>query len=216
MLSFKKVKKKYSNFELNINNIVINEKDFVVVQGKSGSGKSTFLNIAGLLDKNFNGLYCFDGLDIKSINSFEKAKLRNEKIGFVFQSFNLIPNLSVKDNILLPYKYSSKKINLDYFDKVVKKIEIFHLLDKKIDELSGGEKQRVAFARAIILEPKYILADEPTGNLDSYNSDIIINELIAYNQEGHTVILITHNEKFYSIGNRNFILDGGRLYEKTN
>ena len=174
------------------------------------------MNIAGLLDKNFNGLYCFDGLDIKSINSFEKAKLRNEKIGFVFQSFNLIPNLSVKDNILLPYKYSSKKINLDYFDKVVKKIEIFHLLDKKIDELSGGEKQRVAFARAIILEPKYILADEPTGNLDSYNSDIIINELIAYNQEGHTVILITHNEKFYSIGNRNFILDGGRLYEKTN
>jgi len=216
MLSFKKVKKTYSNFELNINNIAINEKDFVVVQGKSGSGKSTFLNIAGLLDKNFKGLYCFDGLDIKSINSFEKAKLRNEKIGFVFQSFNLIPNLSVKDNILLPYKYSSKKINLDYFDKVVKKIEIFHLLDKKINELSGGEKQRVAFARAIILEPKYILADEPTGNLDSYNSDIIINELIAYNQEGHTVILITHNEKFYSIGNRSFILDGGRLYEKTN
>ncbi|CAI8357703.1 MAG: putative ABC transporter ATP-binding protein YknY [Flavobacterium sp. SCGC AAA160-P02] len=175
----------------------IKEGEFVSIMGSSGSGKSTLLNIVGLLDNHDKGEYFLDGKEIKNLNEKKGAVLRNKFLGFVFQSFNLISYKTALENIALPLYYKGvgrkerQKIALEYLDKVGLKDWATHLPN----ELSGGQKQRVAIARALVTRPKVILADEPTGALDSTTTDSVMDLLKEINNEGMTVFVITHEEE---------------------
>jgi len=175
----------------------IKEGEFVSIMGSSGSGKSTLLNIVGLLDEHDEGDYFLNGQLIKNLNEKKAALLRNKFLGFVFQSFNLITYKTALENVALPLYYKGinrkdrLKIALDYLDKVGLKDWANHLPN----ELSGGQKQRVAIARALVTKPKVVLADEPTGALDSVTSDSVMDLLKDINNEGMTVFVITHEEE---------------------
>jgi len=175
----------------------IKEGEFVSIMGSSGSGKSTLLNIVGLLDNHDKGEYFLDGKEIKNLNEKKGAVLRNKFLGFVFQSFNLISYKTALENIALPLYYKGvgrkerQKIALEYLDKVGLKDWATHLPN----ELSGGQKQRVAIARALVTRPKVILADEPTGALDSTTTDSVMDLLKEINNDGMTVFVITHEEE---------------------
>jgi putative ABC transport system ATP-binding protein len=173
----------------------IRKGEFVAIMGPSGSGKSTLLQILGLLDNYTSGSYIFDNKNIKDYNPQEIANIRNEKMGFVFQSFNLLPNASVLDNVKLPLLYS--EVPEREWDsrarEAVISVGLEHRMDQEAKLLSGGEKQRVAIARALVNKPEVIFADEPTGNLDSKSGEIVIEIIQKLNKEfGHTIILITH------------------------
>lgn len=172
----------------------IKPQEFVAIMGPSGSGKSTLLHILGLLDEPTGGTYKFEGRSIHSYSKDEIAKLRNAKIGFVFQSFNLLPRTSVLENVKLPLSYSGKKESLwnDLAKKCLDQVGLSHRLDHEPSQLSGGEQQRVAIARALVNNPEVIFADEPTGNLDSKSGQAIMEILQKLNDDGKTVILITH------------------------
>jgi putative ABC transport system ATP-binding protein len=178
-------------------NLHIKEGEFVSIMGSSGSGKSTLLNIVGLLDEHDEGDYFLNGQLIKNLNEKKAAILRNKFLGFVFQSFNLITYKTALENVALPLYYKGinrkdrLKIALDYLDKVGLKDWANHLPN----ELSGGQKQRVAIARALVTKPKVVLADEPTGALDSVTSDSVMDLLKDINNEGMTVFVITHEEE---------------------
>jgi putative ABC transport system ATP-binding protein len=178
-------------------NLHIKEGEFVSIMGSSGSGKSTLLNIVGLLDEHDEGNYFLNGQLIKNLNEKKAALLRNKFLGFVFQSFNLITYKTALENVALPLYYKGinrkdrLKIALDYLDKVGLKDWANHLPN----ELSGGQKQRVAIARALVTKPKVVLADEPTGALDSVTSDSVMDLLKDINNEGMTVFVITHEEE---------------------
>jgi putative ABC transport system ATP-binding protein len=178
-------------------NLHIKEGEFVSIMGSSGSGKSTLLNIVGLLDEHDEGDYFLNGQLIKNLNEKKAALLRNKFLGFVFQSFNLITYKTALENVALPLYYKGinrkerLKIALDYLDKVGLKDWANHLPN----ELSGGQKQRVAIARALVTKPKVVLADEPTGALDSVTSDSVMDLLKDINNEGMTVFVITHEEE---------------------
>ena len=175
----------------------IKEGEFVSIMGSSGSGKSTLLNIVGLLDEHDEGDYYLNGQLIKNLNEKKAAILRNKFLGFVFQSFNLISYKTALENVALPLYYKGMnrkdrlKVALDYLDKVGLKDWANHLPS----ELSGGQKQRVAIARALVTRPKVVLADEPTGALDSTTSDSVMDLLKEINREGMTVFVITHEEE---------------------
>ena len=169
--------------------------EFVAIMGPSGSGKSTLLHIIGFLDRPTNGTYRFNGKSLKEHTDGEIARVRNEQMGFVFQTFNLLPRATVLDNVLLPLVYSSvpesqwNKLAREAIDSV----GLSHRLDHEPSQLSGGEKQRVAIARALVNKPEVIFADEPTGNLDSKSGEVIMDILQELNEKHeHTVILITH------------------------
>lgn len=173
----------------------IKKGEFVAIMGPSGSGKSTLLQILGLLDNYTSGSYHFDDKNIQDYNPEEIANIRNEKMGFVFQSFNLLPNASVLENVKLPLLYSEvpEKEWEGLARKAVIDVGLEHRMNQEAKLLSGGEKQRVAIARALVNNPEVIFADEPTGNLDSKSGEIIIEIIQRLNKElGHTVILITH------------------------
>ena len=171
----------------------IEKGDFVAIMGPSGSGKSTLMHIIGLLDRATNGIYELDGHNVSNLDDNELAHLRNKKIGFVFQSFNLLPRTTVLDNVKLPLVYSDDKKNLnERAKKVLESVGLGHRLNYFTNQISGGEKQRVAIARALINEPALILADEPTGNLDSKSGVQIMEILQKLNHEGNTIILVTH------------------------
>jgi putative ABC transport system ATP-binding protein len=178
-------------------NLHIKEGEFVSIMGSSGSGKSTLLNIVGLLDEHDEGDYFLNGQLIKNLNEKKAALLRNKFLGFVFQSFNLISYKTALENVALPLYYKGMnrkerlKVALDYLDKVGLKDWANHLPN----ELSGGQKQRVAIARALVTKPKVVLADEPTGALDSVTSDSVMDLLKDINNEGMTVFVITHEEE---------------------
>jgi len=169
-------------------------RDFVAIMGPSGSGKSTLLNIIGCLDRQTSGTYQFEGVDIKSKTDNELAEIRNKKIGFVFQMFNLLPRFSAFKNVELPMIYSHIPLaeRKERVLEVMAKIGISHRARHNPGALSGGEQQRVAIARALVLNPSVILADEPTGNLDSRTGAEIINIFKRLNEEGATIILVTH------------------------
>lgn len=175
-------------------NLTIDRGEFVGIIGPSGSGKSTLMNILGLLDKPSSGLYELDGMDVSKLSQEEAAKTRNEKIGFVFQSFNLLPRTSALDNVALPLIYSevSKSERLKRSIEALRQIGLGDKLSSKPSQLSGGQQQRVAIARSLINNPEIILADEPTGNLDSKTSQEIIDLFKKLNREGRTIVLITH------------------------
>jgi putative ABC transport system ATP-binding protein len=173
----------------------IKEGEFVAVMGPSGSGKSTLLHILGFLDRHTDGSYRFDGKTIDDYSEDELAKVRNKKMGFVFQAFNLLPRTTVLDNVKLPLLYSG--VDEALWDKMameaINAVGLSHRLDHESSQLSGGEKQRVAIARALVNKPQIIFADEPTGNLDSKSGKAIMEVLQDLNEkQGHTIILITH------------------------
>jgi len=192
--------------------LTVDEGEFVSVTGPSGSGKTTFLNIAGLLEELTTGAYELDGRDISSLNDKERSRVRNEKIGFIFQSFNLIPELNIFDNVDVPLRYRGfsaaerKKRIVDSLELVGLASRLQHLPA----QLSGGQQQRVAIARALAGEPRFLLADEPTGNLDSHMADSVLDLLAEINASGTTIIMVTHELTLATRAKRNiFVRDGG-------
>ena len=172
----------------------IKKGEFVAIMGVSGSGKSTLLHILGFLDHQTDGEYRFDGITIDEYSEADLARMRNEKLGFIFQAFNLLPRTTVVDNVKLPLLYSDIP-EAEWNEKVINAIEsvgLSHRMEHEPSQLSGGEKQRVAIARALVNNPQIIFADEPTGNLDSKSGKAILEILQKLNKQGHTVVLITH------------------------
>ncbi len=166
--------------------------EFVAIMGPSGSGKSTLMHILSFLDRPTSGLFEFEGRDTKNFDKDYLAKLRNERIGFVFQSFNLLPRTTVLDNVRLPLIYSKKLNQEDLAKKALAAVGLSHRLEFFTNQISGGEKQRVAIARALVCDPAVIFADEPTGNLDSKSGNSVLSILQELNNKGHTIILVTH------------------------
>ena len=173
-------------------NFKIDQGEFVAIMGPSGSGKSTLMHILSFLDRPTDGLYEFDGQNIKDFDDNYLAKLRNERIGFVFQSFNLLPRTTVLDNVKLPLIYSNKKNHDQLAKKALEAVGLSHRLNYYTNQISGGEKQRVAIARALVCDPAVIFADEPTGNLDSKSGNTVMYILQQLNEQGRTIILVTH------------------------
>ena len=166
--------------------------EFVAIMGPSGSGKSTLMHILSFLDRPTSGLYEFEGKDTKDFSDEYLAQLRNERVGFVFQSFNLLSRTTVLDNVKLPLIYSKKKDQDRLAKDALEAVSLSHRLDYFTNQISGGEKQRVAIARALVCDPAVIFADEPTGNLDSRSGHAIMHILQKLNADGRTIILVTH------------------------
>jgi putative ABC transport system ATP-binding protein len=189
----------------------VDEGEFVSVTGPSGSGKTTFLNIAGLLEELTDGSYELDGRDVSSLNDRERSRVRNEKIGFIFQSFNLIPELDIFDNVDVPLRYRGFK-TAERRRRVERCLEMVGLASRMKHlpaQLSGGQQQRVAIARALAGEPRFLLADEPTGNLDTQMADSVMELLEEINESGTTIIMVTHELTLADRAKRNiFVRDG--------
>lgn len=181
---------------LNKLTIEVREGEFVAIMGPSGCGKSTLLNILGLLDDPDKGSFIFNGIEVADFNERKRADLRKHNIGFVFQSFNLIDELTVYENVELPLIYTGVKAaeRKERVEKVLDKVQIMHRRNHYPQQLSGGQQQRVAVARAVVNNPKLILADEPTGNLDSNNGNEVMELLTELNEQGTTIIMVTHSE----------------------
>jgi putative ABC transport system ATP-binding protein len=177
-------------------NIQIKKGEFISILGPSGSGKSTAMHIIGLLDKPTKGEVYIDNREVSMLNDNEISKIRNEFVGFVFQQFNLIPKLTIKENILLPTIYARKKLTYDPSEKADELMKRFGIFEKAMsypNKISGGQQQRVAIARSLIMNPQVILADEPTGNLDTKTGDEILRLLSELNRDEHiTIIIVTH------------------------
>jgi putative ABC transport system ATP-binding protein len=191
----------------------VNAGEFVAIMGPSGSGKSTLMNMIGLLDRPTEGVYLLDGREVSTkMGDVEQAKLRGEFIGFIFQTFNLLPNLNVLDNVKLPSQYVTNKTNAQTRAKeLLTKVNLQHRLRARPNQLSGGERQRVAIARALMNNPKVVLADEPTGNLDSKSGEEVMNVLQDLNRQGTTLLLVTHNEELARRANRIIHLKDGKI-----
>ena len=189
----------------------VDEGEFVSVTGPSGSGKTTFLNIAGLLEELTSGTYELDGRDISALKDAERSRIRNEKIGFVFQSFNLIPELDIFDNVDVPLRYRGFKAD-ERRRRIERCLEMVGLASRMKHlpaQLSGGQQQRVAIARALAGEPRFLLADEPTGNLDTQMADSVMELLAEINESGTTIIMVTHEPALADRAKRNiFVRDG--------
>jgi len=198
MIQVKDLKKEYISEEvvtkvLHGLSFSIEKGEFVAIMGPSGSGKSTLMHILSLLDRASSGEYLLDGKDVTNFDDGELASFRSEKIGFVFQAFNLLPRTTVLDNVKLPLAYSDKKIDVDARAiEVLESVGLGHRMDYFTNQISGGEKQRVAIARALINYPSVIFADEPTGNLDSKSGTQVMRILQDLNKQGNTIILVTH------------------------
>ena len=191
----------------------IQRGEYVSISGPSGCGKSTLLSILGLLDTPTSGTFNLAGHQVESFDAYQRAKLRNKEIGFVFQSFNLIGDLTVAENVALPLTYSdtpSKKHHELVMGKL-ERVNMAHRADHYPSQLSGGQQQRIAVARAIVINPSVLLADEPTGNLDSKNADATMSLLDELNSEGTTICMVTHDARFANHAKRNVSLFDGRL-----
>ena len=193
----------------------IDDGEFVSIMGPSGCGKSTLLNILGLLDNPTDGQYWLDGQEVGKLKEKDRTNARKGKIGFVFQSFNLIDELNVEENIELPLTYldMGRAERKQKVQELMKRMGISHRAKHFPHQLSGGQQQRVAIARAVVFGPKMILADEPTGNLDSRNGAGVMGLLTELNQEGTTIVMVTHNEHDARIAHRTINLFDGRIVE---
>ena len=172
----------------------VEEGEFISIMGPSGSGKSTLMHIIGFLDRATRGNYFFDNQNIENFTDDDLAHIRNDRIGFVFQSFNLLARTTVLDNVILPLTYGTKKDHVKLATKALEAVGLGNRLNFLSNQISGGQKQRVAIARALVCDPKVIFADEPTGNLDSKSGATVMNILGRLNNEGRTIILVTHDK----------------------
>jgi putative ABC transport system ATP-binding protein len=203
---------------LNGVDLQIQEGEFVAVMGPSGCGKSTLLNILGLLDSSSEGSYRLMGTEVNRLNDKERARLLKENIGFVFQSFVLIDGINVYDNVRLPLSYHRLRTRekKERVNMVLQQMKIGHRAKHYPQQLSGGQQQRVALARAIVTNPKLILADEPTGNLDSKNGIEVMNLLSELNREGATIVMVTHSERDAGFAHRTIELFDGKMVQESN
>ena len=199
-------------------NLTIKEKEFIGILGSSGSGKSTLMHIIGLLEQPSSGKVFLEETDVAKLDDIQLSKIRNKTVGFVFQSFNLINRFTVLENVLLPTKYSKEPLNFDAVNKADELLRRFGIFERRNffpNKISGGQQQRVAIARALIMKPKIILADEPTGNLDSKTGDEIIDILKGLNKDfGVTVILVTHEHDIAAKTKRQIYIKDGQVVEK--
>ncbi|MBU8692422.1 MULTISPECIES: ABC transporter ATP-binding protein [Bacillus] len=193
--------------------LVIGKGEYMSIMGPSGSGKSTLMNIIGCLDHPTSGQYHFQGMELSAAKDQELAVIRNRSIGFVFQQFYLLPRLNARRNVELPMIYAgiSQKERKERAEMALEKVGLADRMKHMPNELSGGQKQRVAIARAIVNEPELILADEPTGALDSKTSGSIMEQFTKLNEEGTTVVLVTHEEEIAAYTNRIVVVRDGRL-----
>ncbi|GAA0740400.1 ABC transporter ATP-binding protein [Gaetbulibacter jejuensis] len=201
---------------LNKVNLQINEKEFVAIMGPSGCGKSTLLNVLGLVDNSAEGQYYFEGQDLQKLSTSKKTEFRRDNIGFIFQNFNLIDELNVFENIELPLRYQKrdKQFRDQAVNNVLERMGIAHRKKHNVSQLSGGQQQRVAVARALVTNPKLILADEPTGNLDSKNGDDVMQMLEQLNKEGATIIMVTHSPTDAQKAHRIINLFDGKIVDE--
>lgn len=194
-------------------NLCINSGEMVSIMGKSGSGKSTLLNILGYFENQSGGIYLFNGEKLTSEN--QKSEIRNRYMGFVFQSYNLIPQLTVYENIILPIYYSvdkkKRKARLKAAEELIEKYGLSDISNSMVENISGGEKQRVCMARANVCEASLIISDEPTGNLDDKNKQIVLDGFKEMNAAGKTIIIVTHDNEVESIATKKLFLAEGVL-----
>lgn len=200
-------------------NFEVNEKEYLAVMGASGSGKSTLMNILGCLDRLTAGKYILGGQDVSTMDGDALAAIRNKKIGFVFQAFNLLPRLTALDNVVLPMMYAglSRADRVKAAKLALKRVGLEDRMDHRPNELSGGQKQRVAIARALVNNPAIILADEPTGNLDTKSSEEIMEIFEGLNNEGATILMVTHEHDIAMHTKRSIVFrDGQIISDKLN
>jgi len=222
LIELKKIVKDYDNGGIITKvlkgvDLSVEEGEFLAIMGPSGSGKSTLMHIIGFLDRVTSGSYFFDGEDTSSFTDDELAFIRNDRIGFVFQSFNLLARTTVLDNVALPLLYSkdSAKNHIHRATKALEAVGLGERLHFMSNQISGGQKQRVAIARALVCDPKVIFADEPTGNLDSKSGSTVMNILERLNKEGRTIILVTHDSRVANHADRIVtIIDGEIVSDK--
>ena len=218
LLSLRNIYKEYDNEELKVPvlfdiNLDVEEGEYLVIMGHSGSGKSTLMNIIGCLDETTSGEYYFDGEDVSQKSDNELADIRNRMIGFVFQTFNLLPKETAQVNVALPLLYAGvpKAERMERAKEALEKMGLGDRLDFLPNQLSGGQKQRVAIARAMVTNPKILLADEPTGALDTASGLQIMDLFTKLNEEGITIIMITHEPDIAAFGKRMVVIKDGRL-----
>ena len=191
----------------------VDKGEFLAIMGSSGSGKSTMMNILGCLDNQYEGRYILDGIDISKSTENELSEIRNKKIGFIFQSFNLLPRLTALENVELPLVYSSipKEERHKRANELLEMVGLKERIHHRPNELSGGQRQRVAIARALVNDPSIILADEPTGNLDSKSEEEIIEILQKLNKMGKTIVIVTHEPSIGEIAERKIVFKDGEI-----
>ncbi|MEO7300441.1 MAG: ABC transporter ATP-binding protein [Verrucomicrobiota bacterium] len=220
ILQLEGVHKTYQTGEVQVHavqgvSLRIEKGEFVAIMGASGSGKSTMMNILGCLDRPTEGRYLLDGIDVSGLDRDELAEIRNEKIGFVFQGFNLLSRTSALENIELPTLYSHKNLSSDQqYEKAMQALEMVGLKDRADhhpSQLSGGQQQRVAIARALVNEPRLLLADEPTGNLDTQTSIDVMGIFQRLNVQGITIVMVTHELDIASYTKRNVVMRDGQI-----
>lgn len=217
ILEIKGLKKVYGTGEARVEalkgiDMQVERGEFVAVVGTSGSGKTTFLNMVGALDVPTEGQILVDGKELGRLTDDELTVFRRRKIGFIFQQYNLIPMLNVWENIILPLKMDGKRVDKDYLDELIKILGLEEKKKSRPDKLSGGQQQRVAIARALAIKPSLLLADEPTGNLDSRTSQDVLGLLKITGTRFHqTILMITHNEEIAQMADRTVRIEDGRL-----
>jgi putative ABC transport system ATP-binding protein len=195
----------------------IGSGEFVAIMGRSGSGKSTLLNMLGCMDRPDGGRYLLDDKEVSGMDDDALSAVRNEYMGFVFQSFHLLPRLTVLENVLLPRKYHESGLREEDVERahdLLRSVDLSNRLDHRPNELSGGQRQRVAIARALINQPRVVLADEPTGNLDSSTSDAIMDLLQTLNNNGQTIVMVTHEPDIAEFAARQIVMMDGKITQE--